>query len=90
MKEIKGILENEKSYEMWNYDIYTKGDLKGYLNGYIEVDNNRQYELLYRISDKENGNDNTIVSIDYGWKEFSEVDFNNIEDQITKVLNIIQ
>ena len=82
MQELKGILENGEEYKIVNIEIYNRGDLKGYLNGYVEI-NDKWYELLFRIKDRANGEDNNLVSIDYGWKAgLTENDFNNIENQI--------
>lgn len=61
----------EKRYEFYTMDIFTKGDLKGYINGEITFQyNNTEYnhEFLYRFDDAANGENFKLVSIDYGWK----------------------
>ena len=86
MQDLTGILESGEEYAIVNIEIYTRGDLEGYLNGYVEI-NDKWYELLFRIKDRVNGEDNTLVSIDYGWKAgFTENDFINIENQIIGAL----
>lgn len=60
-----------KQFNIKTIDVYQKGDLKGYANGYIEFDyNNRlhDHEFLYRFDDKANGDNWQIVSIDYGYE----------------------
>lgn len=52
-----------------NVEYYTKGYLTGYINCMLEDSKtNKSYETLYRIHDPQNGNDYTLVSVDYGWK----------------------
>ena len=57
-----------------NIQIYTKGDLKGYIEGIVwqglskDDGNERSYEFLFRLRDEQNGAPNTLVSIDYGWE----------------------
>lgn len=69
--------ENDREFKLENVEIYEKGDLKGYMQGFIIFSNDvdYEYEFLYRIEDKENGNDFTLVSIDYGYK-------NNMVDKL--------
>lgn len=65
------ICQVKKPYELYTIDIYTKRDLKGYANGEITFHYNNDtynHEFLYRIHDPENGKDNELVSIDYGYK----------------------
>lgn len=60
----------DNRYSFNQMDIYTKGDLKGYINGYINFkykDNDYDHEFLYRFDDEENGDNFTLVSIDYGY-----------------------
>ena len=76
----------DSRYEFSTYDIYKKGDLKGYINGYIAFRyNNDEYnhEFLYRFDDIENGENFQLVSIDYGWKiPYIEEVWEEIEDQL--------
>lgn len=55
-----------KKYEINNAEYYEKGDLAGYINGYITF-GERDHEFLYRVSDPSNGNDYKLVTIDYGY-----------------------
>jgi hypothetical protein len=56
-------------YTLYNVEFYTKGFLKGYINAMLEDNQtNHDHEVLYRVFDPANGNENTLVSIDYGWK----------------------
>ncbi|WP_242248330.1 hypothetical protein [Bacillus cereus group sp. BfR-BA-01328] len=57
------------TYEITNINVYKKGDLKGYMDGFITFkDGNHEstHEFLYRFDDIENGKNFTLVSIDYG------------------------
>lgn len=66
-------------YEVYNTEFHTRGYLKGYIHGTVhDKQTDRHYEMLYRVSDTGNGEDHTVVSIDYGW-EFPEDDFYTIE-----------
>lgn len=55
-------------FEIITANVYTKGDLKGYIDGIIEFSNGKVHEFLYRIHDPENGDSNKLVSIDYGFE----------------------
>ena len=57
-----------------NVTYITNGDLKGYVNAML-VDRrpeakyyNYGYETLFRVHDPVNGNDMSLVSVDYGWR----------------------
>jgi len=67
--------ENGREFKFENVEIYEKGDLKGYMQGIIIFSNDKEHEFLYRIEDKENGDDFTLVSIDYGYE-------NNMVDRL--------
>ena len=57
------------SYQITQFEVYVSGDLKGYAEGQIcFFENNRVHDFLYRIHDPDNGPDNTLVSIDYGYE----------------------
>lgn len=74
-------------FKVEQFEIYRKGDLKGYGNGYL-VDSKKDtgYEFLFRFNDPANGEPNTLVSIDYGWEiEDSQLVFNNLEYSIQLV-----
>jgi hypothetical protein len=52
---------------------------------------NKWYETLYRIHDPQNGNDYTLVSVDYGWKlnDDSLIDLTEkVLTEIAKGLNL--
>jgi hypothetical protein len=76
----------DNRYEFYTYDIYRKGDLKGYINGDITFRyNNDEYnhEFLYRFDDAENGENYKLVSIDYGYKiPYIDEVWNDIENQL--------
>ncbi|HDR7922606.1 hypothetical protein [Bacillus paranthracis] len=58
------------TYEMSSVNVYKKGDLKGYVDGFItfKYENNEStHEFLYRYDDIENGKNFTLVTIDYGY-----------------------
>lgn len=59
----------DNRYMLENLTVYNKGYLTGYINCML-IDNEKYigYETLYRIHDPLNGNDYTLVSVDYGWK----------------------
>lgn len=44
-----------------------------------------EYEVLYRIHDTDNGNDYTLVSVDYGWKIGNDDIIRKIEEELTEV-----
>ena len=57
-----------------NVTYIEHGDLKGYVNAML-VDRRKNakfynygYEVLFRVHDKVNGEDMTLVSVDYGWR----------------------
>ena len=86
MLENKLNCKDGKVLEFHNVEVYTKGDLKGYIQGMIEY-KDRDYEFLYRIGDNENGNNFTLVGIDYGYKiepKLTELDTNYIERYLYK------
>ncbi|MGL5329292.1 MAG: hypothetical protein ACRDD7_08490 [Peptostreptococcaceae bacterium] len=77
--EVKG-----NSYSLVDVEFFTKGDLKGYINCMLQDNQtNKQYETLYRVSDIENGNDFTLVSVDYGWKLNDNTIIHNAEMELT-------
>ena len=75
------------TFTITNREVMTKGDLKGYITAMISFSNKPEveHELLYRVHDPENGEDFTIVSIDYGYNN-KEVDnlWNDIETEFKK------
>lgn len=72
-------------YVLINVEFYLKGDLKGYVNAYLhDEENDKVYEVLYRVYDPENGNDFTLVSIDYGWNIDGHV-FYLVEQKLTNI-----
>lgn len=80
---------NEKITErISSVDVYfcTCGDLKGYINGLIyDSVTDRDYEILYRVHDAKNGNDYTLVSVDYGWKLKDDNEIIKIEEFLTNI-----
>ena len=71
MKQLENITITDK-YTLTNIEYYEKGYLAGYIHAMLinDVDfkSYKEYEVLYRIHDVDNGNDYTLVSVDYGWK----------------------
>ena len=70
-----------------------RSDMYGYAIGYISFDNDKTCEFTYRFDDEENGKNNTIVSIDYGylingidniWNEIEKVIYNQIKEYLHK------
>ena len=60
--------KNGGKFDMYNVEIHFKGDLKGYITGMLQTSlADSEHEFLYRIKDRENGNDFTMVSIDYSY-----------------------
>ncbi|MED0951317.1 hypothetical protein P4T70_25015 [Bacillus mobilis] len=58
------------TYEFSSFNVYKKGDLKGYVDGFItfKYENNEStHEFLYRYDDIENGKNFTLVTIDYSY-----------------------
>lgn len=85
-------LENGNGFTIDNIEIHEKGYLKGYMTSLIAFSNNENnnHEMLYRISDKENGKDNTIVSIDYGYNNpLVDELWNEIENTCLKIVKSI-
>lgn len=69
-----------------NVEYYTKGYLTGYINCMLEDSRtNKWHETLYRIHDQNNGNDYTIVSVDYGWKLNDDSLIDLTEQKLTEV-----
>ena len=70
-------MNNKDKFKLNNVEIYEKGDLKGYMQGYISFINKPEveHEFLYRIKDNENGTPFTLVTIDYGYE-------NNMVDEL--------
>lgn len=67
-------------------EFYTKGDLKGYINGLVyDQTTKRDYEVLYRVHDSKNGPDYDLVSVDYGWKLNDDNEIIKLEYFLTKV-----
>ena len=55
-------------FEIMHIKTFAEGDLKGYAQGRIHLFNTGcSHEFLYRIDDPENGNSDTLVSIDHGY-----------------------
>jgi hypothetical protein len=75
-----------------NVEYYTKGYLTGYINCMLEDSKtNKWHETLYRIHDPQNGNDYTLISVDYGWKlnDDSLIDLTEkVLTEIAKGLNL--
>lgn len=66
--------------------FYTNGDLKGYINGLVyDTETNRDYEVLYRVHDPQNGSDYDLVSVDYGWKLNDDNEITKIEKFLTAI-----
>lgn len=87
MKRLEDIKITEK-YTLRHLEIYEKGYLAGYVQGILQSDGDfrscEEYEVLYRIHDIENGNDYTLVSVDYGWKIGNDDVIRLIEEKITE------
>lgn len=74
--EALGLIKTEDNrFDFDTINVYTKGDLKGYADGYITFRYQRNgtesecnHEFLYRFDDAENGQNDTLVSIDYGYE----------------------
>lgn len=71
MKRLENIRIADK-YTLTNIEYFEKGYLAGYIHAMLVSDGDfktcEEYEVLYRIHDTDNGNDYTLVSVDYGWK----------------------
>lgn len=75
--------------ELTNVELFKKGYLGGYIS-FMTYDKitDREHESLFRVYDPKNGTENTIVSIDYGWRiENVEIVFNMIEQELIKLVN---
>ena len=73
-----------KKYELTHVDFYTKGYLRDYINCMLEdIENDTQYEVLYRVTDHENGKDYALVSVDYGWELSDDETISKIEQILT-------
>jgi hypothetical protein len=79
-------LENitiKDGYILHHIEVYTKGDYAGYIYCILEdTRKNSDHETLFRIHDPKNGEDYTLVSVDYGW----EIDDNTICNEIKRAL----
>ncbi len=63
-----------------------KSDLCNYINFYLhDKINDKEYESLYRVCDPDNGNNFTLVSIDYGWSIASDI-FILVEQKLTEAV----
>jgi hypothetical protein len=72
-------------YTLHGIEFYTKGDLKGYIYALMEdKQTGYDHEVLYRVFDPENGNNYTLVTIDYGWKCNDNPMFDLIEKALTE------
>lgn len=94
MKQLENITITDK-YTLTNIEYYEKGYLAGYIHAMLinDVDfkSYKEYEVLYRIHDVDNGNDYTLVSVDYGWKIGNDEIICEVENKLTeaaKKLNI--
>ena len=94
MKRLENIRITDK-YTLTNIEYYEKGYLAGYINSMLVSDGDfrtcEEYEVLYRIHDTDNGNDYTLVSVDYGWKIGNDDIIHEVEEKLTeaaKQLNI--
>lgn len=94
MKRLENIRIADK-YTLTNIEYYEKGYLAGYIHAMLVSDGDfktgEEYEVLYRIHDTDNGNDCTLVSVDYGWKIGNDDVIHETEEKLTeaaKQLNI--
>ncbi|WP_144537093.1 hypothetical protein [Bacillus thuringiensis] len=82
------------TYEITNINVYKKGDLKGYMDGFITFkDGNHEstHEFLYRFDDIENGKKFTIVSIDFSYRVPGIDDiYKNIENDLKRIVSTEQ
>lgn len=80
-----GEITIDEGYRLENIQVNTVGYYAGYITGALLDDVNRKgYEFLYRIHDTANGNDYTLVSVDYGWKLNNDALINKIEAVLTQ------
>lgn len=82
MKKWDYYFMNGKGFNLLNVEVHKKGYLKGYVTGILETEysNDFTHEFLYRITDKENGENFTLVSVDYGYKiPLTDIDIRKIE-----------
>ena len=88
MKALKNIRIADK-YTLTNIEYYEKGYLAGYLHAMLVGDGDfrtcEEYEVLYRIHDTENGEDYTLVSVDYGWKIGNDDIIREVEEKLTEI-----
>ena len=86
MKELEDIRIAEK-YTLTNIEYYEKGYLAGYIKAMLVSDGDfrtyEEYEVLYRIHDANNGNDYTLVSVDYGWEIGNDDVIYEVEQKLT-------
>lgn len=72
--------------KLFNMNFYQKGYLTGYITGILkDKETNRNYDILYRIHDPNNGNDYTLVSVDYGWKLKDDNLIDLTEQKLTEI-----
>lgn len=85
------ILTGERVVKLVNVEYYTKGYLKGYINGMLEDSKTgKWYETLYRISDRSNGENYKLVSVDYGWRLQDDSIIKKTEEVLTEYAKINQ
>lgn len=75
--------------ELTNVELFKRGYLGGYIS-FMTYDKirDREHESLFRVYDPKNGKENTIVSIDYGWRiENDETVFNMVEQALINLVN---
>lgn len=74
------------NFKLINVKICKSDELKGYITGSVVIEDDAEYNFLYRIHDPKNGNENELVSIDYGyenekiiklWEEIEKYIYNN-------------
>lgn len=77
-----------EKYILRHLEVYEKGYLAGYVQGFLRSDDEHypfeEYEVLYRIHDTDNGNDYTLVSVDYGWKIGNDDVIRLAEEKLTE------
>lgn len=74
-------------YRLRHLEVYKEGYLAGYIQGFLRSDDEHhpfeEYEVLYRIHDTDNGDDYTLVSVDYGWKIGDDEVIKLVEEKLT-------